>query len=141
MCERLTKENLKLFYYPLQALLARENTITMHNGHKQVNAESIDFYKVAVPNAALSTRPLVQTKFKTSQKCSRQFGFLSGTLFTNFFSFLFYNSFVWCYGTPAEVWGLGPKWIYGLDDPIYFGASPPANGSDLESLWGPCPTT
>ena len=46
-----------------------------------------------------------------------------------------------CYGTPAEVWGLGPTWtIYGLGDTIYFGASPPANRTDLESLWGPCPT-
>ena len=46
-----------------------------------------------------------------------------------------------CYGTPAEVWGLGPTWtIYGQGDPIYFGASPPANRTDLESLWGPCPT-
>ena len=54
MCERLGKENLKLFYYPLQALLARENTITMHNGHKQVNGESIDFYDVAEPKVALN---------------------------------------------------------------------------------------
>ena len=53
MYEKLLKQNLKLFYYPLQALLARENTITMRNGHKYVNAESIDFYDVAVPNAAL----------------------------------------------------------------------------------------
>ena len=53
MCEKLPKENLKFFYYPLEALLARENTITMHNGHKQVNAESIDFYDFAAPNVAL----------------------------------------------------------------------------------------
>ena len=55
MCERLGKENLKVFYYPLQALLARENTITMHNGHKQVNGESIDFYDVAAPKVALNS--------------------------------------------------------------------------------------
>ena len=34
MYEKLPKENLKFFYYPSEALLARENTITMHNGHK-----------------------------------------------------------------------------------------------------------
>ena len=55
MGDKLPKENLKLFYYPIQALLARENTITMHNGHKQVNTESIDFYDVAAPKVALMT--------------------------------------------------------------------------------------
>ena len=30
----ITERELKFFYYPLEALLARENTITMHNGHK-----------------------------------------------------------------------------------------------------------
>ena len=37
--------------------------------------------------------------------------------------------------------GVGPTWtIHGLGDPFYFGASPPADITDLESLWGPCPT-
>ena len=34
MCNKLPKKNLKCFYYPSEALLARENTITMYNEHK-----------------------------------------------------------------------------------------------------------
>ena len=61
MCEKLPKKYLKCFYYLSEALLARENTITMHNGHKEVNAESIDFYDFAASNAALSQK-LSKTK-------------------------------------------------------------------------------
>ena len=34
MCNKLAKKNLKCFYYPSEALLARENTITMYNEDK-----------------------------------------------------------------------------------------------------------